>query len=117
MPGAREGGLKFHNMLEFEHEMKAPVFAKENPRRNERRRRLVELGGPKRLPEILAERTEVVEESGPDFCELWCNEPGSEETPVDVNVSAVPLPASWLLLVGALTGLFGVGRLRGNRSG
>ncbi|NOD76633.1 MULTISPECIES: hypothetical protein [unclassified Ruegeria] len=40
----------------------------------------------------------------------------TEGTLAQANLSAVPIPASWLLLVGALAGLFGLGKLRGNRS-
>ncbi|NOD64213.1 MULTISPECIES: hypothetical protein [unclassified Ruegeria] len=40
----------------------------------------------------------------------------SEGTLAQANLSAVPIPASWLLLVGALAGLFGLGKLRRNRS-
>ena len=60
------------------------------------------------------ELTEVTE---PDFCELWCEEPGSEGTVTEVNVSAVPIPATGLLLIGALAGLFGFRRMGGSRSG
>ncbi len=60
------------------------------------------------------EFTEVTE---PDFCELWCEEPGSEGTVTEVNVSAVPIPATGLLLIAALAGLFGFRRMGGSRSG
>lgn len=40
----------------------------------------------------------------------------TEATVAQANLAAVPIPASWLLLVGALVGLFGLAKLRGNRS-
>ncbi|AXT28286.1 hypothetical protein D1823_18020 [Ruegeria sp. AD91A] len=40
----------------------------------------------------------------------------TEGTVAQANLAAVPIPASWLLLLGALGGLFGLGKLRGNRS-
>ncbi|WP_157054189.1 hypothetical protein [Ruegeria sp. 6PALISEP08] len=40
----------------------------------------------------------------------------TEGNVTEANLSAVPIPASWLLLVGALAGLFGLGKLHGNRS-
>lgn len=40
----------------------------------------------------------------------------TEGAVAQANLAAVPIPASWLLLVGALAGLFGLGKFRRNQS-
>lgn len=40
----------------------------------------------------------------------------TEGAVAQANLAAVPIPASWLLLLGALAGLFGLRKLHGNRS-
>ncbi len=99
-----------------EQDIEVSTFEDMIARRMGRLRHLEELGRYDLLQEAWEELAELEENANPEFCEQSCGETETLGTGADVNVAAVPLPASWLLLVGAVTGLFGVGKIRANRS-